>query len=82
MLAKLESGPYRKLIDELQLEKRTDVRFGSTAVLSLWSLIPASFLIRIFGSVITGSPLPTEQPLAVRPQLPCGVNVAITGSAG
>lgn len=53
------------------------VRCGSDAVLSPWSLNPVSFLNRTLGSVTTGPPFPTEQPLAVRPQLSRGVHVAI-----
>jgi hypothetical protein len=52
-------------------------RFGSTAVLSPWSLNPASFLIRTFGSVTTGPPFPTEKLFAVRPELTRRVHVAI-----
>ena len=53
------------------------VSSGSTAVLSPWSLNPVSILNRTFGSVTTGPPFPTEQSLAVRPQLSRGVHVAI-----
>ena len=51
--------------------------FGLDAVLPLCSLNPVSFLNRTFQSVTTGPPFPTEQPLAVRPQLSRGFHVAI-----
>jgi hypothetical protein len=54
-----------------------NVAFGSDEVLPPRSLNPVSILNRTFGSVTTGPPFPTEQSLAVRPQLSRGVHVAI-----